>query len=422
VKTKKIIVLGAGFGGLHTALDLTKHLRGINGYEIILVDKRDVHLYTPDLYEIATAYREERTEECRRLLTDTVAIPIDKLINKKPITFIKDIVEKIDVKARQVVLGSQKINYEYLVLALGSVINYHDISGMSQFSYPLKSISDALAIQCHIDIYFQALWRKGLKKEVNIIVGGGGATGVEVVGELVSYVDKLCEKYDYPRESVNLSIVQGSDELIGMGKEMSDLAIKRLSVFGVDVVVGHYIDGVTIDTITLKDSKDGTLTKRPVDMLIWTGGVKPNELISQNFEYTSNNGAIELDKHLETIHYPGVYGAGDCTQLLDPKTGMSAPLLAQVAFEEGRFVATNIAADIKGHTKKAYKPDLRGVILPVCGKYALFKRGNSVYGGYIFWVLRRLVDLYYTMSIMPFGYALKKWLYSNSIFAKNDRR
>lgn len=414
-KNKNIIILGAGFAGLRVALDLAHEFDRIPGHEIVLIDKTDTHLYTPDLYEIATAYYPTITSTCLTQLKETVATKISSLISGKPITFLQDEVLKIFPDKKTVLLAQAgERTYEFLVVALGSVTNYYDIPGLRQFSYPLKTISDALAIQCHLDSYFQTLWQKHLKKSVHIVVGGGGATGVEFACELPSYVEKLCGKYGYPRHDVHLLVVDGKTELIGVGPEVSQKVLGRLKKLGVSTRLGYYVSEAHAASICIK-GPSGRIFEIPCDMLIWTGGIMPNPVLRESFPLLAKNGALEASETLET-KYEGIFACGDSSFF----TSMPVPPLAQVAIGEGKVVAQNIVSRILGKPLVPFRPAVPGIIIPTGGKYAIMKIDNHIFSGFWVWILRRFVDLSYAFSIMSLVRALQKWWHATNIFVKND--
>ncbi len=396
---KKILILGAGFAGLKVAMDLAKKA-DLRVCKITLVDKNDFHVYTPDLYEIASSFRAKISDECLTELKDSVATNIRDIIDCGRVEFIHDEVLKINSEKNEVSLKKQKIKYDYLVVALGSLNNTYGIPGLEQFSYSVKTVHDAIVLNCHLDTYFQNLWRKKLKKNVIINVGGGGATGVEFSGELIGYVKFLCKKYKYPVKRVVVQIIQGSNELIGMGKKVSDMAIERLESKGVGVILNHYINKVGPAEIELK-SLAGKISKMKSDLLIWTGGVKAD--------------TVDVDAYLRSKKNRNVFAVGD-----NALTDSRLPMLARYAFEEGALTSGNLLREMRGEKLLPFKPGLDIVIIPIAGKFGILKYKNIVIGGKIAWYARRLVDLWYCLQILPPFRALKKWRRDTSIFVEND--
>lgn len=425
IKTVRIIILGAGFAGLKAAQKITKYLAkdgtiGAKNVTITLIDKSDIHLYTPDLYEIANSFNQQITDECLTKLKDCVATRIQTLINKKSVTFRQGEIIKIDPKNQFVELKKgAKLEYDYLLCALGSQQNFYNIPGLKQFSYPVKTIKDGLVINCHLDTFFHFLWKKKTKKEVKISIGGGGATGVEFSAEMVRYVDKLCEKYDYPRNKVTIQILQAGNELVGQGKKVSDYTKKRLEEKGIRILFNHMITKAEPDKIYTK-SPTGKAEIIESDVLIWTGGVMVNQLVKKYLGDEEHKGFIKVNRFMQSEQYPTVYAAGDNAFFKDPKTKKIAPMLAQNAWEEGEVAAYNIVSQICGKKQTTYKVRNLPLIMPIGGKWGIVKIGPFVYRGFLGWIVRRLTDLWYAAKIMPFWKALKKWHHDNQVFVKND--
>lgn len=419
----KILILGAGFAGLRAAQDLSEHCKGQADCSITLVDKIDVHLYTPDLYEIANAFNNEITDECLTTLKESVATHTQSLIDKKSVTFIQDTVTAIHPKQNKVTLSKEgDLQYDTLIVALGSKQNFYAIPGLQQFAYPVKTIKDALVINCHLDTFFHFLWKKNTKKKVTISIGGGGATGVEFAAEMTRYLDLLSTKYDYPRDKMTIQIIQAGSELVGAGPKVSKYTIQRLEQKGVKILLNHMIVKAEPDKIHVKTGSKSNPEEKTIesDVLIWTGGVMVNPIVKESLGDPDHYGAISVNKFLQSTKHPNIYAAGDNAFYKDPKTGKTAPMLAQTAWEQGQQAAQNIIRSLQNKPQKPYKIHTSPLIMPLGGKWGIVKIGRFVFKGRLGWIIRRLTDLQYAMSIMPFWRALKKWHHDTNLFTKND--
>lgn len=413
---KKIIILGAGFAGIRVAKDLSKKIPA--DWQITLIDKNKGHLYTPDLYEIASSPHEKITEQCLVELRDTVVTPIESIFSSR-VEFIHDEILRISPEVNSVELKNKgTIQYDYLAVCLGSSTNTYNIAGLEQFSYPVKTINDAIAINCHLDTFFKELWKAGKKPEIYINIGGGGATGVEFSAELSSYVQFLCEKYKYPRDNVKIRIIQGGNDLIGLGSEVSSIALNRLKLHSVDVLFGSFINKVEANQIELK-TKEGQLTTIKSDLLLWTGGVKINPVVSNCFGDEKSGGAIMVNPFLQNDKYKNIFACGDSAFVTNQKNERVL-MMAQFAFDEAKILAKNILATISGKAMSKYIPGDPIFIIPIAGKFGIVKYQNHVFSGYWCWVLRRLVDLRYCLKILPPWKAFKKWMHGNRVFVEND--
>lgn len=417
---KNIVICGAGFAGLSTALLLEKKLRGCPDYRVLLVDSRDSHVYSPDLYEIATSYNKKLTLECLTMLKESVATPFKKILEGKSLTFIRDKITAIVPEQKKIELKqSGTLPYSHLAVCLGSVINYYNIPGLTQFSYPLKSLTDALAICCHLDTYFHILMKEYIKRDVHIVVGGGGATGCEFACELPGFLNNICKKYEYPRELVKVTVLEGSKELTGQGEKVTRVVLNRFKKFGIGALTETFIKEVTAHEVHVENGS-GERLSLPMDILIWTGGVQPNPLVSSSFPNDCKKGSLVVNEFLASPSFPGVFAAGDNAYCTDPKTDRLLPKLAQIAVQQAKILSRNILAEISGKQKKAYLPKFRGVIIPLGGKYAILKRGNVVFKGFWIWVLQRLVDFMYLVKILPLRQAMRKWISETNLFVEND--
>ncbi|MEK7672575.1 MAG: FAD-dependent oxidoreductase [Patescibacteria group bacterium] len=417
---KNIVILGAGFAGIRVVQDLQKDLP--NSYRIVLVDKESTHLFRADLYEVATAFSKKINKECLTKLKDTIAIPIKSLINQKRVCFIQDAVSKIDPVKREVSLKkNKKLSYEYLVVAMGSETNYFGIDGLEKNAFGLKTIQDALKINCHLDQFFQDLWRRKLKKEVYITVGGGGASGVETVTELVGAVRSLCEKYHYPNGKVTLQLIEGSAVLGGFGGAGTKVILERCEKFGIKVYLNNFIQKADKKEIVLKN-KTGKLIKIKSDILIWTGGVKVNAMVQKCFGQKECGGAILVNEFMLAKNFSKVFAAGDNAYFADPENpAKRLPMLANVALDQGKVIAQNILSLINKGDLQKFTAKRGRFMLPLGAKYAICEDSDGrIRKGFSVWLSRKFVFLRYAMSILPFFKALRKWWHSSRIFMEND--
>ncbi|MEK7544619.1 MAG: FAD-dependent oxidoreductase [Patescibacteria group bacterium] len=406
----KILILGGGFAGITVAHKLANASPQGKDLEITLINKRSSFIFHADLYEVATAFTEKKDDECITALRETVAIPYAKIFKGKKVNFIQDNVTKISPE--QKVIETErggKISYDTLVVALGSVSNDYGIEGLRQFSYPLKTIEDALAINCHLETYFKNLWKKEIKKEVEIVIGGGGFTGVELASELPGFLKKICKKYDYPYSRVSLTILDGGKSLGGQDEKVSVLIKARLKSLGIKVEQEARIQKRDIQKIYVLQRE--IVKEFEADICLWTGGVKANPLIAQSFKTVAKNGALEVNEYLQSKDFPDVYAAGDNASF------PGAPMLATTAIIEGKIIALNILGK-----KTPFTPKLESVSVPLGGKFALCKDGEKVEQGFWCWVTRRFRILKFFCSILSPWEAFKVWMRENKVFVANDEK
>lgn len=414
---KKIVILGGGFAGIEAALQLEKNLDLLR-YEIILINKRPVHVYRPDLYEIATAFSEKITEECLVRLKETVAIPLDLVFRKKRVALHIDQIEKIDPATQKVFLKkSAPLHGDYLIVALGSVSNDFGIKGLAEHSLRLKTLRDALAISCDIDQLFHSRWKRHPKEPITIVVGGGGATGVELTCELVGFTRQLSKKYHYPPEKVSIRVIEAGGVVGGQGPEVSRAILRRFSQLKIETRLQAKITHVEKNRVVC--TGQGGESAITYDAFIWTGGVRAHPLIAESFKKTAPSGALSVNEFLQSAENPRIFAAGDCAYIMDPSTKRPAPLLAQLALQQGHHCAEMIIAKENHRAVWPYVPRMKGTVTPLGGAYALFHYKSILVAGFFPWLLRRLIDLAYAMRVTPPWYAFKKWLRDSIIFTSN---
>lgn len=415
---KRIVILGAGFGGLRAAIVLGKKGKelGRRGYQITLIDRNKYHTYTPLLYEISTTSKE--TANYLHLKSVTT-YPIEDVLLGFPIEFIQGEVNDIDLTDRKIRLDDRIIDFEYLILALGAETNFFDIPGLRENALELKSFSDALKIR---DTVWEIVEGTATDETVDIVIGGAGSTGVELAGEIQEWISQMKKERHRCRTSVTL-INAGPTILNGFEVKIVKRAAARLKKLGVNVLAEERISKVEMGKAFLESGKIVSY-----DILIWTGGVKANSIVDKlpvKYEKQDRIGVEgELLCTLEDSDIEAknrIYGIGDIICVHDPN-GKPVPMVARAAIAQGTIAAKNIISGIRGRKPSLrYNPREYPYIIPIGGKYAIAKIGPIIVSGIFGWVLKGFVELNYLDSIMPLGRAIKTWLKGLKIFIQNDR-
>lgn len=411
---KKIIIAGAGFGGVRAALDLSKCLPD----EIItLINNTPYHCYHADLYEVATAVLEKEGKLDFKNLSGTINIPLKKIFNsstnshKKNVEILIDEITTIDLEKEIVTTkNSANLNYDYLVLGLGSTSRYYDITGAEDFSHPLKSAADALNIRNDLEELII-----NCSEPFKVVIAGGGYTGVETAGQLVSFLENLSKKYK--KDNNNLIILEGSDKLLsGMPDWSQKTALVRLRNLGVEVLLNYQIEKIEKDKIYCKGKE-----VLSYDYLIWTTGVAGATLQDQikGISLTKKN-KVETKADLSLEKFPEAFVLGDLAEFLDNKTGNSVPATAWAAIGQGSVVAKNIVAKINNQPTSSYNPPDSIFVVPIGRKYALSNFADLKITGVAGWFLKRTIALKYFLSILPFFDAINMWRKGVNIYLAND--
>ncbi len=398
-----------------------------------MVDKNEYHTYTPTLYEIATTSKNLANQID---LKSIVTFPLHAIFKKKKITILKETVAQVDLIEGDIhfdpsATGQQKkLKFDYLVLGLGSETNYFGIPGLKENSLALKTFIDALKIR-------DTIWERvsasspDHPQKLRIVIGGAGATGVELAGEIKSWLGQLREEYKYCSSTV--SIIQAMPTVLpGFPEKIIEKVTKRLKEINVGLLLNETIAEVKPEKIILKSGR-----VIEYDIFIWTGGVKAASLMSGLPLKKEEKGRVMAEDQMECLPqssdlklYGKIYGFGDAICFYDPVTGKPIPYLAEAAIQGAEIVAHNIIEDIKmaeqitrkaGH-KKYTPPKEYAYIIPVGGKYAVAKVGPIILSGLAGWILKGLVEFYYLLwNVLPPMQTLRIWLKGLKIFVQNDR-
>lgn len=410
---KKVVILGAGFAGVRCALDLARSCG--EGGEVILVDKNNYHLFPADLYEVATSFNKKIEGKCLVRLKETIATPIGKILNGSKVKFVHDEVEAVVPEKKRVALKKHgSLNYDYLVVSLGSEVNDYGIKGVEEFSFPFKKLKDGLRINCAMDQFFYDLHRRGEVREVFFTICGGGATGVETAAELKVSLRNLCRKYRFPYNKVVVQLVEGGETVGGFRAKGSEIVLKRLKSLGVKVFLKRRILELLVDRVRVQD-EEAKKSDVMSDLTIWTAGVKVNSVVSRDLGDREKRGAIMVNQFLQSEKWQEVFAAGDNAFLLY-QSDKPYPWLAQVAIEEGRLLARNLEALIIEKEMKEFDFNGWHYVLPVGGGFGVWQTPKFVFFGSWIWLIRRLVFFRYALSILPFWQAVKKAWHTHRVF------
>ena len=409
---KNIVILGAGFGGITALLKLRSALarqKLLGFYNLVLINNRSYHLYTPALYEIASL---PRGDAAALPLKSAICIPIADILERfGGVGFIGEEVQKLDPRTHVITFRSgNQISFEYVIIALGAETNFFDVPGLAEHSFPLKTFEDA--------VYFRNKAEEiaaGKKDVIRAIVGGGGPAGVEFSAELTNFFCRLKEKRTIGQCRAEIILMDSRSEILsGFSASVIRKSRRRLKKLGVKVMTLSTIKRVTASEAAL----EGGHAVR-YDLLIWSGGVKPASVL-KNFGLTlDNNGAVVVNKMLEAR--PQIYAIGDCASFINPRTGRPLPRNVPVAEASAGLAAANILANIMRRKPQEFAlARIYPYILAVGGKYALTDLVIVRFSGFLGWLLKQVVELRYLISILPARKAAAMWLRAVYYSSAND--
>ncbi len=379
----RIVILGAGFGGLSAAKELRRELGP--AARVTLIDRHNYHLFTPMLYEVAAWGLDPY---------DT-AFPVRELASRRGLDFRRAMVTGVDFDAKTVQLDDGSLAYDYLIIGLGTTTNFFGVKGAEQYAYPMKWLEDGVAISNQV---IDRLERASVEADaeqrrilLTFVIVGGGATGVESAAALQDMLTRQLGR-DYagldPSEA-QVIVVEMADRLLGhMPERMADIAKERLEAMGVQVWFNAQADEVGPDHVKLADGR--TIA---TNTIFWTTGVRAPDVVANMGLTQGKAGSIKVDQYLLAEGRSDVYAIGDNAHFQDPQTHESVPLLAQAAIQEGEHAAANLARQIRREDPVPFHYRPLGEALSLGRWHGEVQLGRLVSDGFIGWAGWRLIHL-----------------------------
>ena len=424
METHTIVIVGAGFGGLRTALELAKRKVRLKAFEIVLVDPRPEHLYTPLLYEVASGDLELPSDASAAELEEGTSMRYDAIRNlakNKRIRLVRASVRSVDASERTVGLSTgETLAYDDLVIAVGVETATHGIPGADTLAMPMKTLEDALAIREKLFGILRAC-KGSAEKRLSVVVVGGGASGTEFASETTNYFDRLVGTGVLSRAQFDMTIVEaGPDVLSQFSEPVRRCARGRLERLGIDVVAGAKTKAVEADAVVLVRA-DGTEERRKADVVVWIAGVRPLAAMGAWNLPVDERGYLRTMPTFLVEGTKNIYALGDCASFAHPKTKKRVPALAQAAVKEAGIVAENITRNLERKLPMSWTPPDRWVTaVPMGGSYAIVDFGWFHVSGVLGFFVRKLADLQYFASILSFGSAWKLWSSGARTYRKNN--
>ncbi|MGE4284103.1 MAG: NAD(P)/FAD-dependent oxidoreductase [Clostridia bacterium] len=411
---KKIIVLGGGYGGVLTAKKLANKFKKDDSVEIALIDRQPYHTMLTELHEVAAG----RVEE------DSIRMDLKKIFTGRKVDVVLDEITEIDFKGKTLESKNTSYKYDYLVVATGCQPTYFSIPGAEEYTQKLWSYEDAVNLKEHILNMFRKAMKETDKKErqklLSFVVVGGGFTGIEMIGELAEWKDRLCEDFHIDKEEVKLYVVDALPTILpNLPKNLIKKAEKRLQKMEIQIITGAGITQVTKDSVTLGDK--GTLDTYSV---IWAAGVEGSDIVGQmDIEQKGRKRIVTNDK-LQSLDYEDVYVVGDNMFYIPEGEERPVPQMVENCEHSAPIAAHNIYTDIKGGQKKSYKPEFHGVMVCIGGRYGVASVGFPgkciSLSGFFAMFVKHAINFLYFFQVAGFN---KCWSYAmHEFFHIKDRR
>ena len=388
-------------------------LKGKN-IQVVLFDRNNYHTFQPLLYQVATAGLEP----------DSVAGPIRKQLEPDPDFFFRMAkVETIDTQEKKVHTEIGELSYDWLVIAAGSKTNYYGNQMVMNNAFSLKKIPDALDFRHHILQNFEKAVnhysRKHLAQYLNIVIAGGGPTGVEMAGALAELKKSVLPK-DYPEmdfSDMKIILVEGQQRLLGsMHPKSSQRAQRYLEKFGVEVRLNTLVDSFDGEQVTLSDGE-----KIKSQSLLWASGVKGNLIPGLPREAIENN-RILVDPYNRVKATQDVFAIGDLSLMKTRAYPHGHPMVAPVAIQQARLLGRNMIRYMKGKSMKPFTYLHKGTMATIGRNKAVVDLpGNITLGGLAAWIIWMFIHLVSIYGLRNKIVVLINWIYNYFTYDKGTR-
>lgn len=409
----KVVIIGAGFAGLR----LARKLNNKPGFDVLLIDKFNYHQFQPLFYQVATA----------ALDPSNISFPLRKAFHgSKNVRIRIEELKQINTSQNKIITEKEEIAYDILILAMGADTNFFGNQNMIDYAFPMKSTVEALQIRHRLVQNFEdALLAKDLlqlQKMLNIVIVGGGPTGVEVAGALAEMKKHALPK-DYPEldfKHMRIFLLEGGDRTLAtMSEKSSEESARYLKGMGVTLLTNTIVKDFDGEKVQLAD--DSTI---PTHTVIWAAGVKGNvpEGIDKNLIVKGNR--IKVDRHNKIQGLSNVYAVGDVAYMETPKWPHGHPQLASVAIEQATVVADNLKRmERKSNNLYEFEYHDKGSMATVGRNLAVvdIPKPKLHFGGFVAWIIWMSLHLFLILGVKNKLIVFINWMVNYFTYDPNLR-
>lgn len=397
----KIVILGAGFGGLTAARAMDKFA------QVTLIDRHNFQTFLPLLYQVSTA----------GLAADHVAYPIRGALRKTNVEFRMATPKKINSPSNELVLDDgEVIKYDQLVLAMGSTTADFGIPGVEQFALGMKTVGEAMAIRSRVMRKYESMCIPGNTDNFEIAIVGGGPTGVEMAGAFAELVrGPLNSDYSNAAKRIRVTIIEAGPHLVpSFSTSLSDRTRNDLEKLGVTVLVNTAVKEVKANAIITTGGENIS-----ADVTVWAAGVKGvDEMNLLNLPVI--RGRLEVLKTLQVSGYENIWAIGDIAGVLDDQN-KPLPMIAPVAMQQGRFLAKQILAKASGHAIGNFKYKDKGSMATIGRHKAIVEVKGIKIAGPLAWLAWLWLHLFYILGGRNKIGTMADWTWNYLTFDRGNR-
>lgn len=400
INKKRIVIIGGGFAGLKLAKDLRK-----SDFQIVLVDKHNYHQFQPLYYQVATAGLEP----------SAISFPLRKTFHDQPhIHFRMANLQHVDFDAKTIVTDIGELTYDYLVLAMGARTNYFGNENLRKYALSMKTVSEAIALRNNIISNFERALNETDPLEVNrllnVVIVGGGPTGVELAGALAEMKKYILPK-DYPEldfSKMSIYLLEASNKILnGYSAASSEKSREYLLRLGVKIQLGTFVKDYDGKTVYLADGK--TL---PTETVIWAAGVKANAVPGLPAELIGRGNRLKVDSFNRLQGSQDVFVLGDQAIMEIEAYPAGHPQVATVAIQQANLLAKNFQRLLAGESLKPFQYKNKGSLATIGRNLAVADLPGFHFHGFFAWVLWLFVHLMEILGVKNKLIVFINWAWS----------
>lgn len=400
---KRVVIVGGGLGGLRLAEDLYG-----SGMQVVLIDKNNFHQFPPLIYQIASA----------GIDPSSISFPFRQIFRKrKDFYFRMAEARMVDTEKKILQTSIGKIDYDYLVLAAGATTNFFGNKNIEEWAIPMKTVPEAMGLRNALLSNFERALTCATEEErqelLNVVIVGGGATGVEIAGALAE-MRRYVIPYDYPdmdSSLMHIYLIEAGDRLLaGLSQESSQKAYEFLKSMGVDIQFGKMVTDYRDHKVIMKDG-----TEIPTRTFLWVSGIRANAMPGIDESHMGRGFRFKVDEYNRIPGVEDVFVIGDqCLQTSDSAYPNGHPQVAQVAIQQAKNLAKNLklidqGADSSALTAFHYKN--LGSMATIGRNKAVVEIGKFRSQGFFAWVLWLVVHLRSILGVKNKMMVLLNWLW-----------
>jgi NADH dehydrogenase len=406
-KKPKVVIIGAGFGGLWAARCLAKQ-----PVDVLVIDHNNYHTFLALLYQVAAA----------ELEAEDIAYPVRSVFWNTPnIDFVLAHARRIDLQNRTIQTDSETVFYDYLILATGSITHSFGVQGVDDNAFFLKTLEEAVALKNHIICCFEAAARETdearKRSLLTFVIVGGGATGVEYAGALTELIHGPLIK-DYPTidfSMVRIILLEAADKLVAnMPQRVRLYTLEKLEKMGAEVRLGAKVAQVTPSAVIMKDN-DNIFAKT----VVWTAGVRGEPLAGISGIPITTDGRVTVNETLQAPNHPEIYVIGDLASIKEEKRIL--PMFAQVAIQSGITSAQNILRQVDRQEPQPFHYHDRGSMITIGRKAAGVAIGSRTFTGFFAWIIWLVIHLFNLIGFRNRVMVLINWAWDYLLYERAVR-